>query len=185
MQFRNFEKLLLMKTLLILFLLIPSFGWGKDVYLECECTKMDSKYSDSRVFMDLVGCFNYQFPKKQSIIIRYTNDEPSELIFSLHPFIEYKDFKNIDDTNIKFGYLSFNEPFKDGKFFFQKKTLTINRTTLDAQYKHVMNNRVFSVEEIQSFKVDASKWDEFFFDEEYRDFVSIDYMNCKIVEKKI
>lgn len=174
-----------MRIFFILFLLIPSLSWGKEINLECECTKMDSKYSDSRVFMDLVGCFNHQFPKKQSIIIKYTNEEPSELIFSLHPFIEYKDFKTIDDTNIKFGYLSFNDPFEDGKFFFQKRTLTINRTTLDAQYKYVMNNKIFSSEEIQSFKVDTNKWDEFFFDEEFRDFVSIDYMNCKIVEKKI
>ena len=146
---------------------------------------MDSKYQDSRVFMDLVGCFNNQHPKKQSIIIKYTNEEPSELIFSLHPNYEYKDFKIINDTNIKFGYLSFHDLFNDGKFFFQKRTLTINRTTLDTQYKYVMSNKSFSSEEIQSFELDTIKWDDFFFDEEFRDFVSIDYMNCKIVEKKI
>ena len=175
-----------MKTLLALLLLIPSLSLGKEINLECECTKMDSKYNDSKIFTDLVGCFNNQYPKKQSIIIKYTNEEPSELIFSLHPYFEYKGFKIIDDTNIKFGYLSFHEPFEDGKFYFQKRTLTINRTTLDTQYKYVESiNKIFSSEEIQNFKVDTNKWDEFFFDEKFRDFVSIDYMNCKIVEKKL
>ena len=139
----------LFKFLSILVLLSPSLIWGKDINLECECTKMDSKYQDSRVFMDLVGCFNNQHPKKQSIIIKYTNEEPSELIFSLHPNYEYKDFKIINDTNIKFGYLSFHDLFNDGKFFFQKRTLTINRTTLDTQYKYVMSNKSFSSEKFK------------------------------------
>ena len=92
-----------MKKLFFLLLLIPSLSWAKVVVLNCNCEKMDSKYQNSYAYSDLVGCFNNQAEKKQSINIKYLEDEPIELTFSLTSDYIYKDLKKVNDTEIKFG----------------------------------------------------------------------------------
>ena len=176
-----------MKTLLALLLLVPSLSWGEDVYLDCSCIKEESKYNDSYIASDLVGCFNNLHPKNQSIKIKYHNNEPVELVFSISPNFTFKTLKEINDSIIKFGNIGIWK-YPDGKGqTLEKFTITINRVSLDAYYKHVIHKNNLNDGEIDELmsKVDSNNWDYQIFDENWGDFVSIDYMNCKKANKQI
>ena len=171
-----------MKKLFFLLLLIPSLSWAKVVVLNCNCEKMDTKYQNSHAYSDLVGCFNNQAEKKQSINIKYLEDEPFELTFSLTSDYIYKDLKKVNDTEIKFGRISISDML--GTKIVVKESITINRDNLRAQYKWVQN-QTLSEDEINNLIVDINDWDNIIFDENYRDFMMINYLSCEISNKKI
>ena len=143
---------------------------------------MDTKYQNSHAYSDLVGCFNNQAEKKQSINIKYLEDEPIELTFSLTSDYIYKDLKKVNDTEIKFGRISIRDIF--GTKIVVKESITINRDNLRAQYKWVQN-QTLSEDEINNLIVDINDWDNIIFDENYRDFMMINYLSCEISNKKI
>ena len=143
---------------------------------------MDTKYQNSHAYSDLVGCFNNQAEKKQSINIKYLEDEPIELTFSLTSDYIYKDLKKVNDTEIKFGRISITDML--GTKIVVKESITINRDNLRAQYKWVQN-QTLSEDEINNLIVDINDWDNIIFDENYRDFMMINYLSCEISNKKI
>ena len=65
-----------------------------------------------------------------------------------------------------------------------KESITINRDNLRAQYKWVQN-QTLSEDEINNLIVDINDWDNIIFDENYRDFMMINYLSCEISNKKI
>ena len=150
--------------------------------MNCNCEKMDTKYQNSHAYSDLVGCFNNQAEKKQSINIKYLEDEPIELTFSLTSDYIYKDLKKVNDTEIKFGRISITDML--GTKIVVKESITINRDNLRAQYKWVQN-QTLSEDEINNLIVDINDWDNIIFDENYRDFMMINYLSCEISNKKI